>query len=140
MSFAANDSMMHMSEIEKRDARDGVRKRGNMAITWLLLFVTIGCEVVATLSLRASEGFSKPLWAIPVIAGYVVCFWLLSIVLERGMPTALAYGVWSCVGIILTAFAARVLFHDPLNAKMLAGMAIMIIGIIVMQSGAHAAA
>ncbi|KFI52264.1 DMT family transporter [Bifidobacterium biavatii] len=111
-----------------------------MAVTWLLLFVTICCEVVATLSLRASEGFSKPIWAIPVVIGYVMCFYLLSVVLERGMPTALAYGVWSCVGIILTAFAARVLFHDPLNWKMLLGMAIMIVGIVVMQWGTHAAA
>ncbi|KAA8822123.1 multidrug efflux SMR transporter [Bifidobacterium vespertilionis] len=110
-----------------------------MAVTWLLLFVTIMCEVVATLSLRASAGFSKPIWAIPVVAGYVVCFYLLSVVLERGMPTALAYGVWSCVGIILTAIAARVIFHDPLNWRMAAGMAVMIIGIAIMQWGTHSA-
>ncbi|RSX58828.1 cation transporter [Bifidobacterium samirii] len=109
-----------------------------MLVTWLLLFATIACEVVATLSLRASAGFSKPIWAIPVVIGYVVCFYLLSVVLERGMPTALAYGVWSCVGIILTAVAARFIFDDPLNWKMFLGMAIMIVGIIVMQWGTHA--
>ena len=111
-----------------------------MAVTWALLFVTIVCEVVATLSLRASAGFTRPLWLIPVAVGYVTCFYLLSVVLERGMPTALAYGVWSCVGIILTAVAARFLFDDPLNWRMGLGMAVMIAGIAIMQWGTHVAA
>lgn len=110
-----------------------------MVITWLMLFGAILAEVAATLSLRASEGFSKAIWAIPVIAGYGVCFFLLSMVLNRGMPTALAYGVWSCVGIILTAIIAHFAFHDPLNWRMWLGMAIMIVGIVVMQWGSHTA-
>lgn len=106
-----------------------------MALTWLMLFGAIGCEVVATLSLRASEGFTKLGWAAPVVVGYCVCFYLLSLVLDRGMPTALAYGVWSCVGIIATAIVAHFAFHDPLNWRMWVGMAIMIAGIVVMQWG-----
>ncbi|KFI52540.1 DMT family transporter [Bifidobacterium callitrichos] len=110
-----------------------------MALTWLMLFGAIFCEVMATLSLRASEGFSKLVWAVPVVVGYGVCFFLLAMVLDRGMPTALAYGVWSCVGIIATAIIAHFAFSDPLNWRMWLGMAIMIVGIVVLQWGSHTA-
>ena len=110
-----------------------------MALTWLMLFGAIFCEVAATLSLRASEGFSEIAWVIPVVAGYCVCFFLLAKVLDRGMPTALAYGVWSCVGIIATAIIAHFAFRDPLNWRMWLGMMIMITGIVVLQWGSHTA-
>ena len=114
------------------------RKKGaGMVLTWLMLFGAIFCEVAATLSLRTSEGFSKLAWVIPVAVGYGVCFFLLAKVLDRGMPTALAYGVWSCVGIIATAIVAHFAFHDPLNWRMWLGMAIMIVGIVVLQWGSH---
>ena len=111
-----------------------------MALTWLMLFGAIFCEVAATLSLRASEGFSRIAWVVPVVLGYGVCFFLLAKVLDRGMLTALAYGVWSCVGIIATAIIAHFAFRDPLNWRMWLGMAIMIAGIIVLQWGGHTAA
>lgn len=104
-----------------------------MLVTWLLLFGAIGCEIVATLSLRASEGFTKLVWAPLVVIGYCLCFWFLSLTLKRGMPVALAYGVWSCVGIVITAVLAHFLFRDVLNWQMFIGMAIIIVGIAVLQ-------
>ena len=110
-----------------------------MALTWIMLFGAIFCEVTATLSLRASEGFSEIVWTIPVVVGYGVGFFLLAKVLDRGMPTALAYGVWSCVGIIATAIIVHFAFRDPLNWRMWPGMVIMIAGIVMLQWGSHTA-
>jgi small multidrug resistance pump len=39
-------------------------------VTWLLLGAAIVLEVTATLSLRASEGLARWVWAIPIVIGY----------------------------------------------------------------------
>jgi hypothetical protein len=39
---------------------------------WLALAGAIIVEVFATLSLRASDGFRKKAWIVPVVAGYLV--------------------------------------------------------------------
>ena len=43
----------------------------------LALAGAIIVEVFATLSLRASDGFRKKAWIVPVITGYLVSFYLL---------------------------------------------------------------
>ena len=65
---------------------------------WLVLGAAIVVEVAATLSMRASDGFRKKIWLIPVIVGYVASFALLSLSLSLGMPVGIAYGVWSACG------------------------------------------
>lgn len=85
--------------------------------------------VVATLSLRASEGFRKRAWITPVVLGYVLSFALLSASLRAGMPVGIAYGVWSACGVALVAVAARVLFAEPLTLPMVAGITLIIAGV-----------
>ena len=68
---------------------------------WLALAGAIIVEVFATLSLRASDGFRKKAWIVPVVAGYLVCFYLLWLTLSLGMPVGIAYGVWTACGVAL---------------------------------------
>ena len=106
--------------------------------TWLLLLGAIGFEVAGTLSMRASDGFSRWQWAIPVATGYLVSFALLAMVLKRGMPVGVAYGVWSGVGVALTAALARFFFHDPFTPVMAGGVILIGAGVYLMEHGAHA--
>ncbi|OBJ70732.1 multidrug efflux SMR transporter [Mycobacterium sp. 1274756.6] len=103
---------------------------------WLLLAGAIAFEVCATLSLRASEGFTRLVWAGPVVVGYAVSFALLALVLKRGMPVGVAYGVWSGVGVAATAVAARFLFDDPFTWLMAAGVALIGAGVFLLEFGA----
>ncbi|WP_234794327.1 SMR family transporter, partial [Mycolicibacterium flavescens] len=50
---------------------------------WTLAAAII-IEVVATLSLRASDGFRRKKWIAPVIAGYLASFYLLWLTLSLG--------------------------------------------------------
>ncbi|MEB3065285.1 DMT family transporter [[Mycobacterium] zoologicum] len=106
-------------------------------MAWILLLGAIGFEVAGTLSLRASDGFSRLGWAIPVAVGYLVSFVLLAMVLKRGMPVGVAYGVWSGVGVALTAALARFLFDDPFTPVMAAGVVLIGAGVYLMEIGAH---
>ncbi|WP_395312014.1 multidrug efflux SMR transporter [Mycobacterium sp. AMU20-3851] len=105
---------------------------------WLVLAAAIGVEVLATLSLRASDGFRRKKWLVPVIAGYLVSFYLLWLSLSLGMPVGVAYGVWTACGVALVAIAARFLFRDPLTVRMAVGIGLIIAGVLTIEmAGGH---
>ena len=89
---------------------------------WLALAGAILVEVFATLSLRASDGFRKKAWIVPVVAGYLVSFYLLWLSLSLGMPVGIAYGIWTACGVALVAVIARFLFAEPLTWVMAMGI------------------
>jgi small multidrug resistance pump len=103
---------------------------------WWALTGAILIEVVATLSLRASDGFRKKVWLVPVIAGYVASFYLLWVSLSMGMPVGIAYGVWTACGVALVAILARFLFSEPLTWMMAAGIALIVAGVLTIEMAA----
>ena len=100
---------------------------------WLALAGAILVEVFATLSLRASDGFRRKAWVVPVVAGYLVSFYLLWLSLGLGMPVGIAYGVWSACGVALVAVIALFLFGDPLTWVMALGIALIIGGVLTIE-------
>ncbi|MEV7647070.1 SMR family transporter [Arthrobacter sp. NPDC089319] len=105
---------------------------------WLLLAGAIMCEVAASLSLKAALG--APALYVVVVVGYVASFAFLAAVLRAGVPVGVAYGIWGALGVALTAVLAAVLFHEPLTTLMLAGMALAVAGVVLVQWGASRAA
>jgi small multidrug resistance pump len=106
---------------------------------WVLLVGAILSEVAATMSLRASDGLAKRVWILPVVAGYVVAFVLLSFALSAGLALGVAYGVWAASGVALTAVLARLIFHEPLTRTMAAGILLISAGVLLVELGAQAA-
>jgi small multidrug resistance pump len=100
---------------------------------WLALAGAIGIEVFATLSLRASDGFRKKAWIVPVVAGYLASFYLLWLTLALGMPVGIAYGVWTACGVAAVAVVARYLFGDALTVKMMLGICLIIAGVLTIE-------
>lgn len=104
-------------------------------MSWVWLFSSIVCEVAATLSLRASDGFRRRSWLIPVVAGYTIAFVLLGRALDAGMPVGVAYGLWTAIGIVLVAVLARAIWKDPLTRRMLVGIGFIIVGVALVELG-----
>ena len=102
-------------------------------MSWLALAGAILVEVFSTLGLRASDGFRKRKWIAPVLIGYVTSFALLWLTLSLGMPVGIAYGVWSACGVALVAVLARALFAEPLTRVMVAGIGLIIAGVLVIE-------
>jgi small multidrug resistance pump len=101
---------------------------------WSALAGAILVEVIATLSLRASDGFRKRGWMIPVVLGYLASFYLLWVSLSLGMPVGVAYGVWTACGVALVAIIARFLFSEPLTWLMGAGIALIVAGVLTIET------
>jgi small multidrug resistance pump len=105
---------------------------------WALLLAAIAVEVAATLSLRASQDNS--LWLVVVVTGYVGAFVLLTMVLRTGMPVGVAYGIWGAMGTAGTAVLAAIIFGDPFTWPIVAGIALIIAGVLLVEFGSHRAA
>jgi len=101
---------------------------------WVLLAIAIVSEVAATISLKlATDG--KKRFYVPVVVGYVVAFSLLAVALTLGLPIGVAYGIWAATGVALTAVLGRVLFREPLTRLMLAGIGLIIVGVLLVELG-----
>lgn len=102
---------------------------------WALLLGAIGTEVAGTLSLRASQ--DARVWLVVVVIGYVASFVLLSRVLRAGMPVGVAYGIWGALGTAITTVAAALLFGDPFTVPIVAGIGLIITGVLLVELGSH---
>lgn len=99
---------------------------------YLLLFFAILCEIFATSSLKASEGFTRVIPGICVFIGYGLSFYLLSLVLKT-IPVGVAYAVWCGVGIVLISVTGFILFKQSLDAPALAGIVLITLGVVIIQ-------
>ncbi len=99
---------------------------------YLYLLVAIVTEVIATNALKASDGFTR-LWPSSItVVGYLVSFYFLALVLKT-IPVGVAYAIWSGAGIVLITLIAMVLFKQVPDAAALAGMGLIIAGVVVIQ-------
>ena len=100
---------------------------------WLALAGAILFEVMGTVALRASDGFRKRRWILPVTLGYLASFYLLWLTLSLGMAVGIAYGVWTACGVALVALAARLLFDEPLTWLMGLGIVLIVAGVLTIE-------
>ncbi|QLC73541.1 multidrug efflux SMR transporter [Pseudomonas sp. LPB0260] len=99
---------------------------------YLYLAIAISAEVVATASMKALDGFNRPLPLLLVVGGYVLSFWMLSLVVKT-IPVGVAYAVWAGLGIVLVSVAAAVLYQQRLDLPALLGMGLIVAGVVVIQ-------
>ncbi|MCK9516851.1 MAG: multidrug efflux SMR transporter [Ottowia sp.] len=99
---------------------------------WFFLALAVAAEVAATSALKASDGFSRLQPSLIVVLGYGVAFYLLALTL-RSIPVGIAYAIWSGLGTVLIALAGWWLYGQRLDAAALAGIALIIAGVLVMN-------
>jgi small multidrug resistance pump len=99
---------------------------------FVYLMIAIVAEVVATSALKASERFTRLPASLLVIAGYATAFYFLSLTLEA-IPVGVAYAIWSGLGIVLVTIVAAVVFRQIPDAAAIAGMTLIIAGVVVMH-------
>ncbi|MFT4269383.1 MAG: SMR family transporter [Pantoea sp.] len=103
-----------------------------MLNTWLILLTAIAAETFATTMVKASDGFTRLLPSLAVIAGYAVSFYGLSHVV-RVMNLGVAYAIWAGLGICFVSLMARYVFGQRLDLPALVGMALIVTGVLIIQ-------
>jgi small multidrug resistance pump len=102
----------------------------------VLLSIAIVVEVTATVALRYSEGFTRPLPTAIVVVGYASCFYLISLIL-RDLSMGFTYAVWSGVGTALIALVGIVALGEPATALKIASLGLIVAGVVGLNLGGH---
>jgi small multidrug resistance pump len=96
------------------------------------LAIAIVAEVIGTSTLKASAGFTRLLPSVVTAIGYGVAFYCLSHSMKT-VPVGVGYAIWSGVGIVLITAIAWVAFKQRLDLPALAGMGLIISGVLVIN-------
>ena len=99
---------------------------------WFLLALAIFFETVGTTALKASQQFTRPIPSLAVVLAYGMSFYLLARVLLY-IPVGVAYAIWSGLGIVFIAMIGWFVFAQRLDGPALAGIAMIIAGILVIN-------
>jgi small multidrug resistance pump len=106
-------------------------------MTALYLAFAITSEVIATVALKHTEGFSRPLPIALVVVGYAVSFWLLALVLKH-LSVGTTYAIWSAVGTAAIALIGIAAYGEGASPLKLASLGLIIVGVIGLNAaGAH---
>lgn len=100
---------------------------------WLFLFLAIIGEVIGTSALKASDGFTKIVPSIIVVAGYAVAFFFLSLTLKDNINIGVVYAIWSGVGVSLISAIGYLYYKQSLDIPALLGIALIIIGVMIIN-------
>jgi small multidrug resistance pump len=99
---------------------------------WLYLLIAIAGEIVGTMFLKMSAGFTRPLPGLAAAMGYAVAFYFLAQVL-RTIPVGVAYAVWSGVGVAAVTLLGLVLFGQRLDLPAVIGITLIVAGVVVLN-------
>jgi small multidrug resistance pump len=103
-----------------------------MLLNYVYLVVAVVFEVIATTALKRTEGFIRLAPSLVSIGGYALAFYFLSLPL-RTMPVGIVYALWCGAGIVFITAIGWVWFKQVLDPPALAGMALIMAGVIVIN-------
>jgi quaternary ammonium compound-resistance protein SugE len=98
-------------------------------MAWLLLGVAGVLEIVFALSLKASEGFTRPVPGLLTVAAGLSSVFLLSLAL-RTLPVGSGYAVWTGIGAAGTAILGIVIMGDSATPQRLLCIGLILAGVI----------
>jgi len=104
---------------------------------YVLLIVSIVCEVFGSSMLKATNGFKKLLPTLGLVIGYGLAFYCLSLSLQT-LSLGVAYAIWAGLGTALTALVGVLVYKEQFNRKKVWGILLIIGGVILLNmGGAH---
>jgi len=98
-------------------------------LAWICLVIAGLLEIVWSLSMKASDGFSRGWMTALTAVAIGLSVWLLSVAV-RALPIGTAYAVWTGIGAAGAAIFGIVLFHEPAGAARLACIALIVAGVV----------
>lgn len=99
-------------------------------MAWLYLFIAIVCEVIATSTLKATNGFTVPVPSFIVVLGYATSFYFLSLTV-KSIPMGVAYAIWCGLGIVLITAIGWLFYQQKLDLAALSGITLIFTGVTV---------
>lgn len=101
-------------------------------MVYLLLAVTVIFEVIGTMLIKATDGFTRLVPSLGVIASYGIAFYVLSHVMKT-MPVGIAYAMWGGFGIILVSLMSYFVHKQELDLPAVLGIGLIVAGVVIIN-------
>lgn len=99
---------------------------------YVLLAGAIFSEVIGTTALQYSDGFSNLLPTAVLVVGYLISFYLLSLILGQ-LPIGPVYATWSAVAIVLITIIGTVFLGQQIDLAGVVGIVLIIGGVYLLN-------
>lgn len=101
---------------------------------YALLALAIASEVIGTSALKASEGMTRLIPSLIVVAGYALAFYLLALCL-KSMPVGFVYAIWAGLGVVGVALVGYLAFGETMTLAKTAGISLVVVGVALVHAG-----
>ena len=99
---------------------------------WLFLTIAILGEVIATTTLKSTDGFTKLIPSFVVCLGYGISFYFLSLSL-KSIPVGIAYAVWAGLGGAIVTGIAWLVYGQKMDTWGWIGIGLIVCGVAVLN-------
>jgi quaternary ammonium compound-resistance protein SugE len=96
---------------------------------WILLAIAGLLEVAWAVGMKYTDGFSRPLPSVVVLAVALLSFWLLGLAMKV-LPVGTAYAVWVGIGAAGAALLGMLLFREPATAARITCIVLIVAGVL----------
>ena len=99
---------------------------------YFTLFAAITFEVIGTMLLPVSQGFSKVIPTSILLVSYGLSFYFLSVVSQK-LPLSVIYASWAGLGIFSVALLSYIFYKQTINWQTSVGLFLIIIGVTIVN-------
>lgn len=97
-------------------------------MSWVYLLIAGAFEIVWTVGLKYTEGWSKFWPSVGTVASMAVSFYFLSLAIKV-LPLGTAYAVWTGIGSVGAAVIGMILFDEPRDVLRIVCVGLIVAGI-----------
>ncbi|WP_342616280.1 multidrug efflux SMR transporter [Rhodoferax sp. GW822-FHT02A01] len=102
------------------------------ALAWVVIFFSGSLEIVFSISMKFSDGYSRPFYSAVSVCSAVLSVWLVSTTLEI-LPIGTAYAVWAGIGAAGTALIGVLWLGEPATLMRFICIGAVVAGIVGLQ-------
>ena len=101
-------------------------------MNWIYLTLAIVTEVMGTVLIKTSQGFSRFAPTIGLIIFYLLSYFFFNLALKK-IELGTAYAIWSGLGTALLAGLGIIFFREELSFSRVAAIVLIIAGVCILN-------
>ena len=105
---------------------------------WILLALAIVAEITGTLSMKWASVSGGHTGFILMLVMIALSYIFLAFAVKK-IALGVAYALWEGIGILLITLFSVLLFDEALSPIKMAGLATLVVGLVLIKSGTHKA-
>ncbi|ROP62042.1 spermidine export protein MdtJ [Enterobacter sp. BIGb0383] len=117
---------------------DYILKQENTMFYWIVLALAIVAEITGTLSMKWASTSGGSTGFIMMLVMISLSYIFLAFAVKK-IALGVAYALWEGIGILLITLFSVTLFDESLSPMKIAGLATLIVGIVLIKSGTRKA-